>query len=79
MTETETILDRINALSAHLGLYRPTKRDREVGRTQAYYERLNQGRLPVRKYKTAMNRGQVPLVVKQGELWEVEEFGTAIA
>lgn len=75
----EDLLDRLNDLQAHLKAYRPTARDRAVGRTVAYYERINQGKLPVRQYKTATNRGQVPLVIRQGELQEVEEFGTSIA
>lgn len=72
---TEDILDRVNALSAHLGRYKPTPREKTVGRTVAYYERLGAGHIPYREGRAKANRGQVPLVVKQGVLMEVEEFG----
>ena len=76
---SEDLLAKINALSAPLGRYKPTARERAVGRSQAYHERLCQGSLPMRQYKAKVNRGQVPLIVRQGELQEVMEFGTEIA
>lgn len=75
----EDILDRLNRLQAHLADYRPSKREKQIGRSAAYYERLNKGRLPMRKYKAGMNRGQVPMTIRNGELQEVEEFGTGLA
>lgn len=76
---TDDILGRVNALSAHLARYKPTRREIQVGRSVAYHERLCQGNLPMRQYKTKVNRGQVPLIVRQGELQEVMEFGQADA
>ena len=75
----DALLDQINALSAPLGRYKPTRREIQVGRSVAYYERLCQGNLPMRQYKAKVNRGQVPMLIKQGELQEVMEFGTEIA
>ena len=76
---TDDTLGRVNALSAHLKTYRSSRRDVQVGRSAAYHERLCQGNLPMRQYTTKVNRGQVPLIVRQGELQEVMEFGQADA
>lgn len=75
----EDILAQINALSVHLARYRPSPRERAVGRSQAYRERLCQGKLPMRQYRAKISRGQVPMLVRRGELIEAEEFGTNIA
>lgn len=76
---SEDLLAKINALSAPLGRYKPSPRERAVGRSRAYNERLCQGSLPMRQYKAKVNRGQVPMLIKQGELQEVMEFGTDLA
>ncbi len=72
-------LERVNRLSAPLGHYKSTKREKQIGRTAAYYERLNEGKLPMREYRAGANKGQVPMIIRDGSLTEVEEEGTIIA